>query len=586
MKHQESCSPNTIRSTLAVLALGLLLAACGGGGGGGGATGGNTGGGVSGIVLTGGFDPARTPGTYNGEPGYFRCLSTSCGRTTTNGRVSLQGEWIFVPASRAGDDGTRAVLPGTRVYSGNVSGSSGSVSSLPGSLNGERGTFVCTGGCTYSGGIVTGGTWTFTPDRPPGAIDISSATSTTPTPTPTTRTEFAGLDARVAGYVATAARRAAAARPRAGSITQSSNVRGGITADRVSVTARHGAGRNSYTIRNGSVWSISTADGNPVTLDATPPFDGQELYKRTNGGTLYVDVYSDIEAPGTTTTTTTVPGQPQDVGSGDRIVGLSCLGPRCTADTQEGTLNGVNGTFSCPSGCSIQFGGLHLSSGSTISFEGATFNGRRVGVDEFRVTSATGVTFTPAQMTQPIERTTPDTDYLAGGIWLFVPDNAAGADDVVIGAFGDGSDPFRQGNLRALQGTARYVGEMTGVYTDRSENEAGYVDGNVSLTADFGGGSDLGSIGGSVSGIEADGERFSGSIRLGTAPIGSSDSGFFEGSLSGNVEGTGLSGRWGGQFFGNGEADGRPGSVGGTLGGTSASGDASFIGVFGAYKEE
>ena len=103
----------------------------------------------------------------------------------------------------------------------------------------------------------------------------------------------------------------------------------------------------------------------------------------------------------------------------------------------------VSGTFSCPSGCSIQFGGLSLSSGSNISFQGATFNGLVVGEDEFRVTSATGITFTPAQSTQPSEQTTPDTDYLAGGVWLFVPDDATSADDVVIGAFGDGNDPVR-----------------------------------------------------------------------------------------------------------------------------------------------
>ena len=174
---------------------------------------------------------------------------------------------------------------------------------------------------------------------------------------------------------------------------------------------------------------------------------------------------------------------------------------------------------------------------------------------------------------------------MAGGVWLFVPDNATSADDVVFGAFGDGSDPFRQSNLVALQGMARYLGGATGLYADRSENEVGYWDADVTLTADFGGRSDLGSIGGSVTGFEADGERYSGSMSLGAANIGSSNSGFFEGRLSGNVEGVGLSGRWGGQFFGNSEADGKPGSVGGTLGGRSDDRSASFVGVFGAYKQ-
>ena len=180
---------------------------------------------------------------------------------------------------------------------------------------------------------------------------------------------------------------------------------------------------------------------------------------------------------------------------------------------------------------------------------------------------------------------TSDTDYLAGGVWLFLPDNATSADDVVFGAFGDGSDPFRQSNLVALQGAARYIGLATGVYIDTSEDEGGYWDGNVVLTADFGGRSDLGAIRGSVTGLELDGERYSGSLSLGAADIGSSNSGFFEGRLSGNVEGVGLGGRWGGQFFGNSEADGKPGSVGGTLGGRSDDRSASFVGAFGAYKQ-
>ena len=182
---------------------------------------------------------------------------------------------------------------------------------------------------------------------------------------------------------------------------------------------------------------------------------------------------------------------------------------------------------------------------------------------------------------------TPDTDYLAGGVWLFIPDNATNAGDVVFGAFGDGSDPFDQRSVMALQGTARYNGLATGVYSARSgsDTEIGYVDGNVSLTVDFGGRSDLGTIGGSVTGIEIDGDRIAGSLTLGTANIGGSDSGFFEGILSGTVEGTGYTGRWGGQFFGNDDqSDGKPGSVGGTLGGRSEDRSASFVGVFGAYK--
>ena len=378
-----------------------------------------------------------------------------------------------------------------------------------------------------------------------------------------TGTEFANLNPTQADHAAVAASRAADARPRSGSVTQSSNVNNGITLDHVSVTAQHGASRNSYSIRNGSSWSISTSDGNPVSIDVSDPWDGQELYKRTNGGTLYVNVVSDIEAPSSTGTSSgrqynlTFP----NINVGGRFVSENSnySGPA--------TLDGVSGHVSC-TGCSFVYttGQLQMTAGSM----------------EFTPTGGSSRTTLTADATAI---GTPDTDYLAGGVWLFVPDNATSADDVVLGAFADGNDPFRQSNLVALQGTARYVGGAAGVYTDRSENWVGYWDGNVTLDADFGGLGDLASINGWVTGIEADGELVSGSMRLDRANIGSSNSGFFEGQLNGTVNGIGFTGRWGGQFFGNSEADGKPGSVGGTAAGRSADRSVSFVGAFGAYKQ-
>lgn len=310
-------------------------------------------------------------------------------------------------------------------------------------------------------------------------------------PTPRPPTEFAGLRPPTAGYAAIAASRVADARPRSsGSITQSSNVNNGITVDRVMVTAQHGANRNEYSIRNGSSWSISTSDGNLERSAASARFDTQELNKRINGGTLYVGVYSDIEAPGSRE----VP----------------------------------------PSG--------------TITLS-------------------------------------PDTDYLAGGIWLFVPDNATSADDVVFGAFGDGNDPFRQSNIVALSGTARYVGAVLGAITNLAENAVAYWDGEVTLTADFGGRSDLGSISGSLTNLRVGSATASDPLSLGRANIGFSNSGFFEGRLSGIIAGVGINGRWGGQFYGNSEADGKPGSVGGTLAGRSQDRSKSLLGGFVAYRQ-
>ncbi len=375
-------------------------------------------------------------------------------------------------------------------------------------------------------------------------------------------TVFADLNPTNAGYASIASSRAADARPSPGSITQSSNVHNGITVDSIKITARHGSGRNSYSIRNGTLWSVGTSDGSPVELDVTPPFDGQELHKRIPGGLLYVNVYSDIEAPSLREVVTSggTPVRLED-SLGSTIGGLTL--DEVNARMGDGELDGVPGTFSCD----------RAGGGSCPAFFGTHFD-----------PTGTDWIFTPHGSTRT--ESTPDTDYLAGGIWMFVPDNATNADDFVFGAFVDGSDPFHQRSVMALQGTASYNGAATGVYTYKSGSDTGlgYWNGQLSLKVDFGGGTDLGTIGGSVFGLEVDDDYVAGSLTLGTANIGGSDSGFFEGVLSGAVGGIGYTGRWGGQFLGNGEADGEPASVGGTLGGRSEDRSASFVGAFAAYK--
>ena len=183
--------------------------------------------------------------------------------------------------------------------------------------------------------------------------------------------------------------------------------------------------------------------------------------------------------------------------------------------------------------------------------------------------------------------TTPDADYLAGGVWLIVPDDATSAADYVFGAFADGSDPFLQSNLTAVQGTATYEGDATGVYSEETggSTEIGYFDGDVTLTADFGSGSALGTISGSITDFEVDGVPESGTLNLGTADIGSQDSGFFRGAVTGSDDERSYTGHWGGQFFGNGQTDGKPGSVAGTFGGHSTDDAVNFVGAFGAHKQ-
>ena len=184
-----------------------------------------------------------------------------------------------------------------------------------------------------------------------------------------------------------------------------------------------------------------------------------------------------------------------------------------------------------------------------------------------------------------------DADYLAGGIWVRVPANAASVADYEFGAFADGRDPFRQDNLAGLEGTATYEGDARAVYSHQGENRNYFVDGDVRLTADFGDASSLGSISGTVSnftgeGPEADAYRGV-SVTLGTAQIGDADGGFFTGDTSTTGADSAFTGKWGGQFYGNGDAaSDHPGSVAGTFGAATADGGESFVGAYGADWQE
>ena len=182
-----------------------------------------------------------------------------------------------------------------------------------------------------------------------------------------------------------------------------------------------------------------------------------------------------------------------------------------------------------------------------------------------------------------------DADYLAGGIWVYVPGNDEADNNYAFGAFVDGNDPFTQSNLAAVESTATYEGEATGIYTSADENI--FFDAEASLTADFGDGIDLGTISGTIDGFESDDGSIleSPTLTLETADIGNTDSGFFTGDTAVTVAGEDYTGKWGGQFYGNPESgatgdDAQPGSVAGTFGGAIADGSKSFIGIFGASK--
>jgi hypothetical protein len=176
----------------------------------------------------------------------------------------------------------------------------------------------------------------------------------------------------------------------------------------------------------------------------------------------------------------------------------------------------------------------------------------------------------------------PDTDFLAGGIWVYVPDDATSVDDFTFGAFVHGSDPYTDSNLIGLTDEYTYTGDATGVYSVLADERNYFFDADVTLTARFGEANELGTIGGRIHDVSVDDELVEGdpTLNLGTAEIGDTDSGFFKGDTDMVYEGENYTGKWGGQFFGN-DGTNPPGSVAGTFGAATSDGANSVLGVYG-----
>ena len=186
-----------------------------------------------------------------------------------------------------------------------------------------------------------------------------------------------------------------------------------------------------------------------------------------------------------------------------------------------------------------------------------------------------------------------DADHLVWGVWVDAPGNATAHHGIVHGAFGFGSDSFSHHRREALAGTARFQGDVAGMYFEPGEQPLGgfSFEARVALQATFGDDGALVSIGGVLDSFRlqtnADGARESRPemmVTLEGTDIGVAGSGFLEGTSTGSHhDGTPLSGRWGGRVHGNSESDGKPGSITGTFG--SVNGNRGLIGAFGARRQ-
>ena len=373
-------------------------------------------------------------------------------------------------------------------------------------------------------------------------------------------------------------------------------------------------------IRSG--WSIGSGDGNPMTkVGDFGPWAAVALRKDLGESTLYVDAYTDIEAPRTRVIEPdgTIEEITYSLARFNSNISITAGGG---ISGQRGTYDGNPGVFSCTSPGSARCrvgGGMPLEGiwsftpdrppgardvrgVSGVVFTGrfnrdrtpGTFNGE-VGyfkctstscgyrTSDGRLSELSGDWIFVPNRTQTISE--PDTNYLTGGVWLVVPDDESEAEDYSFGVFATGSDPFEQAGILSLRGAATYRGPTAGLYAVKSaEPSVGSFSGTVELMADFGSSSSFGTISGSVSEFELDGEPADATLTLEAAAIGSQDSGAFESVLSGSVLGVAYTGTWGGRFFGNGTSGELPGSIAGTVGGNATDESVSFAGTFGAYR--
>ena len=352
-----------------------------------------------------------------------------------------------------------------------------------------------------------------------GSSSTPTTTAVKPTTTPmepaTTPMDTSQRFGFLPGNARTAIVEAARSTPNAGSVTQSSNADAGVTTDSVSVTVTRGTdGTVTFEVSEAGGWTVDGSSAR-VLNSGTNQQEGwswAEFHQAPDGtsgtGTgpgLYVDVYTDIAAPRPGR------GEAQRLDSLPPGTPLSVSLDTLNARMGPGTLDGVEGTFSCDRSGGGTCPVIFIRSGGVA---GTNFAG-------------TDWMFTPNTGSGTVQ----DADYLAGGIWVRVPADATSVADYEFGAFGDGNDPFEQSNLAGLTGEATYTGEATAVYSVVSTERNYFPDAKASLTANFGDGDALGTIEGRLYDITGEGpasDSYDGVvINLGRANIGASDSGFF-----------------------------------------------------------
>ena len=182
-----------------------------------------------------------------------------------------------------------------------------------------------------------------------------------------------------------------------------------------------------------------------------------------------------------------------------------------------------------------------------------------------------------------------DSDYLAGGVWLYVPEtvnpcvSSRPCNVHQVGAFVNGNDRFDGSDMDTLVGSATYEGRAVGVHTGPTRTV--YFEAKARLTANFGSNTEFGYLQGEIFDFSRrGGANFPGApvVRLELTGLFGNSAAFY-GDTTHNDGSSDYTGKWGGHFYGNGRSDGIPGSAAGTFGATNEDGSKSYLGAFGTH---
>ena len=283
----------------------------------------------------------------------------------------------------------------------------------------------------------------------------------------------------------------------------------------------------------------------------------------------------------------------------------------------------------------VSFNDFEIATGNEIDFAmGKNYAGSYMGVkgtfscvdgdpqgderDICRVNQHTPGMLTPSEDGDLLTFTplvyTPDTDWLAAGVWLTIPNDPEG--DFAIGAFAYGNNPYKPATENAAQmltGEATYDGQAFGRYAEATGDDRsdGAFEAKAVLTADFGADDAMGSIQGDLTEFMADGDSRDWDVNFEQAMLkfGVQDDEdpettdpdlgpalrFDAGASGHGTGGHALTGYWNGQFFGTPAADAmgddlQPGSAAGTFGVTTERDNAddyslTMIGAYATHKK-